>query len=476
MVQVKVACAEDSGPPGQGRKAARAIFGSMSRRAARGATRAPSRVTGPEHALEPLARAGKPLVLAVSGGLDSMVLLEAAARTIPARLLVVATFDHGTGAAARRGARLVVRRARALGLRVEAGRARVRATSEAAWRAARWSFLRHVAREAGAAVVTAHTRDDQVETVLIRALRESGPRGLAGLCAASPIRRPFLEVSRGRLREWAEAHAVEWIEDPSNADLRYRRNRVRHELLPALRASRPGFDEELLAIARRAAAWRADVEHVARGLSRVERGAAYVATGALLGYDRAAIAVLWPAVAARVGLALDRRGTERLVGFTTNGGGEVGGRAQLAGGWEVLRRREEFVLRRAPASPDDGMELPLIGATRWGRWSFYSAATVPAGAHERWWAVLPADQRWQVRAWDAGDRMRGPDGRPRRVKRFFRDAGIPGPDRVGWPVVVAGGEIVWIPGVRRSLAATERSGRPGLTLYCELDDRGGGPG
>jgi tRNA(Ile)-lysidine synthase len=448
----------------------------MSRRAAGESTAAPSRATGPEQALAPIARPGRPLVLAVSGGLDSMVLLEAAARTIPARQLVVATFDHGTGAAARRSARLVVRRARALGLRVEAGRARLPASGEAAWRAARWSFLRHVAREAGAAVVTAHTRDDQVETVLLRALRGAGPRGLAGLYAASAIRRPFLELSRARLRAWADAQGIDWVEDPSNADLRHRRNRVRHQLLPALRAVRPGFDHELLAVARRAAAWRTGVERVARRLSRVERGAAYVATATLLGYDRAALAVLWPAVAARVGLALDRRGTERLVGFTTNEAGVVGGRAQLAGGWEVLRRREELVLRRAPTAPGDGMELPLVGAARWGRWSFYSAAAVPVGVHERWWAVLPTDQRWQVRAWDAGDRMRGPDGRPRRVKRFFRDAGIPGPDRIGWPVVVAGGEIVWIPGVRRSLAATERSGRPGLTLYCELDDRGGGPG
>jgi hypothetical protein len=58
-------------------------------------------------------------------------------------------------------------------------------------------------------------------------------------------------------------------------------------------------------------------------------------------------------------------------------------------------------------------------------------------------------------------------GAPRRVKRFFGDARIPGMDRAGWPVVLAAGEIVWIPGVRRSDAATDRSGRPGVRYVCE---------
>lgn len=429
-----------------------------------------SAADAPVRALRALGGA-RPLVLAVSGGLDSMVLLEAAARALPAERLVVATFDHGTGAAARAAARVVVRRARALGLRVEAGRARGVPATEASWRAARWDFLRHVARGARAAVVTAHTRDDQVETVLLRALRGAGPRGLAALYASSPVRRPFLGLTRPELRAWAEASGVRWVEDPSNGSRAFLRNRLRHDLLPALRAVRPEFDEELLALARRAARWRADVERLAATLVHVEGGAAHVACAALAGYDRTSLAVLWPAVAARVGLAMDRRGTERVVGFTN--ASEAGGRVPLAGGWEVLRRREAFVLRRARGPIEvGGMELPLAGALRWGRWSFFAGPPSGDGAWtgDAWRAALPAEGPWVVRAWAAGDRMRGADGRPRRVKRFLREAGIAGPDRDGWPVVTAGAEIVWIPGVRRSLAATERSGRPGLTVYCEFDD------
>ncbi len=84
---------------------------------------------------------------------------------------------------------------------------------------------------------------------------------------------------------------------------------------------------------------------------------------------------------------------------------------------------------------------------------------------------LPADVPLAVRAWRPGDRMRArAGGTARRVKRFFADARVPGMDRAGWPVVLAAGEIVWIPGVRRSDAATVQPGRPGVRYECDRND------
>ena len=87
-------------------------------------------------------------------------------------------------------------------------------------------------------------------------------------------------------------------------------------------------------------------------------------------------------------------------------------------------------------------------------------------------AALPTAQPLVVRSWREGDRMHGAgDAGPRRVKRFLRDAGLVGPEREGWPVVVCGEEVVWIPGVRRSDAATVRSGRPEAVYVCERIER-----
>lgn len=291
------------------------------------------------------ALADGPWLLAVSGGPDSMVLLDAAASVHPRSSLVVATFDHGTGRAATAAAALVARRACELGIPVVVGHGTAEATraTEAAWRAARWRFLRESAARAGASIVTGHTRDDQVETVFMRALRGAGPRGLAALYASSRIRRPLLDVGRDAILSYARSRGITFVTDASNADRRHLRNRVRHDLLPAIRAHRPDFDQELLALAGIAAEWRARSEAVALTFPLMIQpsGNPAFARAPLAGFAPAELRTLWPALAARIGVVLDARGTERLASFTIDG--ETGQRIQLAGGTEVRMERDALV-------------------------------------------------------------------------------------------------------------------------------------
>ena len=203
-----------------------------------------------------------PLVLAVSGGRDSMVLLQAIARWAPGRIAAVATFDHGTGSHATEAASLVAAESRRLGLTVVRERSRTPGHSEAAWRTARWDFLGRIGRAYGARIATAHTRDDQLETVFMRLLRGAGTRGMAALAAPSRVVRPWLGVTRAELTRWAVLEKVAYLDDPMNASRTFLRGRVRHELLPALEAAAPGFSHQLLEIADRAALWRRDVERL----------------------------------------------------------------------------------------------------------------------------------------------------------------------------------------------------------------------
>lgn len=407
-------------------------------------------------------------MLAVSGGLDSMVLLDAAAAAVARERLTIATFDHGTGAAATAACELVERSAASLGINCIAGRATSPLASEAELRDARWRFLRDVAAGASAVVCTAHTADDQVETVLMRILRDAGARGLAGLYASGSVLRPVVRLRRRDLARYARAQGLTWVEDPSNDSLRYLRNRVRHELLPALRRANPSIDDVLLATARKAARWRAEVEaYVTQAIETrlVERNEALnVRAASLAEHDPSVLAVLWPAIAARVGVTLDRRGTARLSDFTVTA--RVGSRIQLSGGWEVVRSRDAFQLRASADRYPDQEFLSSSGTIRWGGWSFHPAAI--SDGSDCWSAWLPADRPLWVRSWQPGDAMTVRFGqRPRKVKRFLSDAGVTGHDREGWPVVLAGDQIVWIPGIRRGEAATARSGRPGLAFACE---------
>ncbi|MFL5578575.1 MAG: hypoxanthine phosphoribosyltransferase [Gemmatimonadaceae bacterium] len=414
-----------------------------------------------------------------------MALLEGAAAYARDAVAAVATFDHGTGPSARAAAQLVLARAAALGLPAVAGRAAAPASDEVGWRRARWRFLADVAARHAARVATAHSEDDQIETVFMRALRGAGARGLAGLYAPSPVLRPFVAVRRATLAAFVAGCDVPFVEDPSNLSRRHLRNRVRLDLLPAIERVRPGFARELLDLARRSAEWRVEVDALARELvepdaalsGQAARGELRVAAGRLAGLDARALAVLWPAVAAIGGVTLDRRGTRRLAEFTSEG--RSGRSIQLSGGFEVVRRRDEFVLRALrdhtssqhdPAgigTPETSVVRLDGGSRRLGRWRFVPVRATEASSDDLWQACFAAGANVIVRPWMAGDRMRTvPGGAARRVKRFFGDAGIAGVDRSGWPVVLADGDVAWIPGVRRSAAATVPSGRPGLCYAC----------
>jgi tRNA(Ile)-lysidine synthase len=210
-----------------------------------------------------LLRPGDRCLVAVSGGPDSVALLDLLGALAP-RLgvaLVVGHVDHGTrGEEGRRAAALVARLAAATGL--EYREARLPAAgcppAEAALRRARYEALARLAREAGCGVVAvAHHREDQAETVLLRLLRGAGPRGLAGMAPAralphpeggAPLRlvRPLLDVPRADLARRVAERGLPTQADPTNADRRYARNALRLDLLPPLRARvNPRLDEAL---------------------------------------------------------------------------------------------------------------------------------------------------------------------------------------------------------------------------------------
>jgi tRNA(Ile)-lysidine synthase len=275
-----------------------------------------------------------------------MALLHAAARAARQSVVAVATFDHGTGPAATRAASLVAREGSRLGFVVVQGRAGTVATSEAEWREQRRAFLREVAERTGGVMATAHTRDDQVETVVMRVLRGAGTRGLAGLYAPGDTLRPLLDVSRAAVAEYAARVGARWVEDPTNASMRFFRNRVRRDLLPAIARVAPEFEQHVIGLSREATRWRERVDQLVAPIAHVaaDGSSVSVAVSALAPYSREELSSVWPAIAARVGLAMDWRGTERAAAFTNES--RTGARIQLSGGWEIARSREYFELRR----------------------------------------------------------------------------------------------------------------------------------
>jgi tRNA(Ile)-lysidine synthase len=213
-----------------------------------------------------LFRRGQSILVAVSGGLDSMVLLNVLSRLAPEQgwRLTVAHFNHQLrGRSSNADERFVRDAARRLGLPVLVGRADVqrmavthRLSIEMAARTARHMFFAGIATTWGIpGVAVAHHADDQVELFLLRLLRGAGAEGLAGMkwLARSPVSssvmlaRPFLDQTRRTLAEYARSQKIRYREDATNAQTDVLRNRVRHKLIPLLsREFQPALERVLL--------------------------------------------------------------------------------------------------------------------------------------------------------------------------------------------------------------------------------------
>jgi tRNA(Ile)-lysidine synthase len=205
-------------------------------------------------------RDGSRLLVGVSGGPDSTGLLRLCLAEAPARgwRIVVGHIDHALREGSRSDAAWVRDLAQSLGLPFLGLRARAPAAGsrgaspEELARRIRRAGLRRLARRCGATwIVLGHTRDDQAETVLLRLLRGSGLRGLAAMDEARPPwLRPLLAVPRADLRHLSERSGWGFRSDPTNQDLRFLRNRIRHRLLPLIEAElEPGAARVLAATA-----------------------------------------------------------------------------------------------------------------------------------------------------------------------------------------------------------------------------------
>jgi tRNA(Ile)-lysidine synthase len=226
-----------------------------------------------------LARSSRPIVVAVSGGADSLCLLDTLVATLPRaeRRLIVGHVDHQLRRASNEDADHVRAVASGYGLRCEVVTVDVPALAEAegrgieeAARLARYRALRDVNVGLGASVVaTGHTRDDSIETVLLHLLRGSGSRGLSGIRAdellypevlgeattpSEPkvlrLVRPLLKVRRADTVAYCEARGIRWLTDETNADPAFLRNRVRGHLLPVLRTYNPAIDDAVNRLSR----------------------------------------------------------------------------------------------------------------------------------------------------------------------------------------------------------------------------------
>jgi tRNA(Ile)-lysidine synthase len=429
----------------------------------------------------PLLAAGDRVLVAVSGGPDSMCLLHALLALqgeIGLGAVEAAHLDHGlrgaeSAADAAAVAAFCAERAVncVLGAADVAGRAdRDRLSIQEAAREERYAFLERAAADRGMnKIATAHTRDDQVETVLLNAIRGSGLDGLRGMPAVNGARvRPLLSVGRDAVEAYCARHGIAARTDASNADPdHYARNRIRLEVLPALRRSHPGADRSILRLARTAGS---AAEHIrAEAVSALEALSVVTRTGGLE-IDAGRLVALHPALQS----AVVREAIVRLRGSTAQiteshidlvrsllvaevrGGLTTPSPTVMIRGDRrslTLERRDtgplgaiESVILPAPGDVRDPLGLWWISAGRGGQDASPSGGLV----HEVTIDPTRIDAGGLVvRSRRAGDRIDpvGLRGKHRKLQDLFVDGRVPQPRRDGYPIVCDPWGPIWVPGL-----------------------------
>jgi len=415
-------------------------------------------------------------VLAVSGGPDSVALLDLMRAVAPGRglSLVVAHADHGIRADSRTVGQSVGALARRYGLPFEVAELELgpQATETAA-RRARYAWLA-VVREAHAAryLVTAHHSDDQIETILLRVLRGSGLAGLAGMPARGRggLVRPLLPFTRAELAAHVAESGLPFHDDPANRDPRHLRSWVRVELLPRL-AARVGsrVRADILRLGRAAAAdrraWDRVLELVPQLQLHLVDAGFDVARSALSRYDKALSVALLRAAARRAGLVLGPRRARQLLGLA---GHPSGRRLPLGGGWTAEVAFDRLRVGRGSVGTAKAVVASSErGSARFGCfWVEWAPEAAPARLPRSDWTTWIAGADWEVRPPRPGDRLvplGGVGHRP--VRRLLMEARVPRSARAGYPVVARGETILWVPGVCRSASALPQPGTPAVRVH-----------
>jgi tRNA(Ile)-lysidine synthase len=350
-----------------------------------------------------------------------------------------------------------------------------RLSLETAARELRYQYFRRLlAEDKLSRIATAHTLDDQAETVLLRLARGAGTRGLAGIYPqlsvagfqsrdagqhrTTAIVRPLLSTRRKELEVYLGGIGQAWREDKSNRDLRHARNRMRHEILPRLERLNPALRDVLAETAEIA---RAEEDYWEKESHRLLTSAWKAGSRATGGAMKAAILADLPlalqrrlvrAAAESLGLRLEFRHVEEILSLAA----KQSKSAAMPDGWTVSLHRGElrFAIAAASArSPDYEFCLPLPGAIEVPQLgSRFEAVLVSGNAPEGYNREHLLDRirlsrELCVRNWRPGDRFWPAHTKtPKKIKELLQELHLSGPERKLWPVVVSGADVIWVRG------------------------------
>lgn len=295
-------------------------------------------------------------------------------------------------------------------------------------------------------ILTAHHADDQIETVLMRLMQKSSLLGLAGIRPRREhLLRPLLHYAKSELHEWAISRDLSWIEDPSNTDMKYLRNQLRHGMIGQLTMTEPSHRRILLELAHFAQEYEHQCSSLAAGIAAVASkgsipGTAVIPKEVLTSLVEGDVFKLSikRLVSENFGIAVQfsAQHWHNFRHFVLKSG--VGKVFDLSTDVQVLSDRGELIFyHRSRAIPPKPCKLES-GNTKWGYHEFRATASQSGSVPGLW-----------VRSWSCGDRVRvSPGGHIKLVSDLYIDSKMNRLEKLHWPVITTRrDDIVWVPGL-----------------------------
>jgi tRNA(Ile)-lysidine synthetase-like protein len=388
----------------------------------------------------------KKVVVAVSGGRDSMVLLWLCAKFLGNKNVIAAHIDHGIRDNSHQDAEFVSEYCKNNKIMFLSKKLELKSHSEDAARRLRYAALKSIQKKVDAiCVMVGHHQDDNIETILFNIMRGTDLAGLVGMSPLSgKVARPLLAVSRGEITAFAEKNNISWVEDQTNKENKYARNRLRNIIIPELEKISPKFKDNLLKLAGEFANIRAqELSEVSPLIS------AYKENGFV---DEEEVLKLTPRLQSVFVRELFRdlfpqkEITAKNISEILKMFGDTKSKKTSVGGVCAVFEAGKFYLNPKLLKPQNNKLLKLKTKTVFGGHTLFIKRGAAVARKNNILLSASLNYNLSVRTWLPGDKIRTKSG-SKKVQDIFTDHKVPKSQRDFWPIIVDGSELVWIPGL-----------------------------
>lgn len=396
------------------------------------------------------------LVLAVSGGVDSVVLLDLIAQAHPKSNITVAHVNHGMRKEAKGDEKFVMELAEKYGLEFVLGNFNLVGKSEAAARKARYDFLEKVRKKTGSKyILTAHHLDDQAETLILNLARGTGPLNFWGMNnLEGNIFRPLLGIPKVEIENCARQRKLKWVTDSSNNNLKYARNRIRHMIIPELKKINPKFLSAVKSEVELGQMAATELTSVAKNKEKnIKNGKTLDIKELNKQTSFLKELIVFRFLTEALGRAdIYRKNVKEVLSIINSSGTKK----TSIGTFTIEKNYDKIIFSPKNSPRISETKIEPGKSYKFGRFSLKS--TFSAGESSKNNILISPEIAYnlRVRSIRPGDKIKTRAG-TKKISDIFTDAKINLSERKSWPIVTAGNEVVWVPLLQASGKALKKS-------------------